>query len=149
MNKIRQILKEEVSDPFSSVPNEILFDMMNEFEGEFDEKTAEKLCKYLNISPEIENTYFFNSLIDLNDGVSRPEDIVRPTKKNFEVVYKIKEKLWVRYETLQTVSSYSVEGVEQQIYHGEINAFDGDEVYGSRDIYDSEYIDEDFEINED
>ena len=32
MKKIRQILKEETSDPFAGVPNDVLFDFLQEFE---------------------------------------------------------------------------------------------------------------------
>ncbi len=49
MSKIRQILKEEVSDPFSSVPNDLLFDFLQEFEGEYDRTKAIQFCKYLSI----------------------------------------------------------------------------------------------------
>ena len=38
MKKIRQILKEETSDPFAGVPNDVLFDFLQEFEGEYNEK---------------------------------------------------------------------------------------------------------------
>ena len=148
MSRIREIITEETSDPFESVPNEILFDFLNEFEGEYDEDMAERFCKYLSIKPYSENTNFFRVLLDLNEGISRPEDIVRPKRKKYEIVFTVKEKLWVRYDTVQTAVGYDVQTVEEQIFNGEINAYDGDEVHGSRDIYDSEYIDESFQIDE-
>ena len=148
MNRIREIITEETSDPFESVPNEILFDFLNEFEGEYDENMAERFCKYLSINPWRENTGFFRALIEMNKGVSRPEDIVKPKIKTFEVIFKVKEKLWVKYDTSQTTTGYHIQSVEEEIYDGNLNAYDGDEVYGSRDIYDSEFIDESFEIDE-
>ncbi len=121
---------------------------MNEFEGEYDENMAERFCKYLSINPWRENTGFFRALIEMNKGVSRPEDIVKPKIKTFEVIFTVKEKLWVRYDTIQTTTGYHKESVEEEIFDGNLNAYDGDEVYGSRDIYDSEFIDENFEINQ-
>ena len=48
MKKIRQILKEETSDPFAGVPNDLLFDFLQEFEGEYNESKAKQFCKYFN-----------------------------------------------------------------------------------------------------
>ena len=74
MSKIRQILKEEVSDPFSSVPNDLLFDFLQEFEGEYDRTKAIQFCKYLSISAYEENISFFDELINLNPRVKSPSD---------------------------------------------------------------------------
>ena len=64
MKKIRQILKEETSDPFSGVPNDILFDLLQDFEGEYNESKARQFCKYLSINTWTENTSFFDELIN-------------------------------------------------------------------------------------
>ena len=100
MKKIRQILKEETSDPFAGVPNDLLFDFLQEFEGEYNESKAKQFCKYLSISYTNENTSFFDELINLNPRVSSPDEIIRPKRKEYEVIFEVKEKLWVKYETI-------------------------------------------------
>ncbi len=142
MSKIRQILKEEVSDPFSSVPNDLLFDFLQEFEGEYDRTKAIQFCKYLNISAYDENISFFDELINLNPGVKSPDNIIKPKRKEFEVIFEVKEKLWVKYETITNTFGYNENSVREQVYNGDISAFDGDEVPNSREVYDSEFLDE-------
>jgi hypothetical protein len=148
MRKIRQIIKEEVSDPFTSVPNDILFDFLQEFEGEYDRKKAIQFCKYLNVSSFEENLSFFDELINLNSHVTSPENIVKPKRKEFEVIFEIKEKLWVKYETVTNTFGYNENSVREQVDSGHISAFDGDEKSGSREVYDSDFIDESVFISE-
>ena len=142
MKKIRQILKEETSDPFAGVPNDILFDLLQDFEGEYNESKARQFCKYLSISDTNENTSFFDELINLNPRVSNPNEIIKPTRKEYKVVFEIKEKLWVRYETITNTFGYNEKSVKEQVYNGDISAFDGDERPNSREVYDSELLDE-------
>ncbi len=87
MKKIRQILKEETSDPFAGVPNDLLFDFLQDFEGEYNESKAKQFCKYLSISYTNENTSFFDELINLNPRVSSPDEIIRPKRKEYEVIH--------------------------------------------------------------
>jgi hypothetical protein len=142
MKKIRQILKEETSDPFVGVPNDILFDLLQDFEGEYNESKAKQFCKYLSISDTNENTSFFDELINLNPRVSNPNEIIKPTRKEYKVVFEIKEKLWVRYETITNTFGYNEKSVEQQFHDGDIGCFDGPERPNSREVYDSELLDE-------
>jgi hypothetical protein len=142
MKKIRQILKEETSDPFAGVPNDILFDLLQDFEGEYNESKAKQFCKYLSISDTNENTSFFDELINLNPRVSNPNEIIKPTRKEYKVVFEIKEKLWVRYETITNTFGYNEKSVEQQFHDGDIGCFDGPERPNSREVYDSELLDE-------
>jgi hypothetical protein len=148
MRNIRQILKEEVSDPFASVPNDILFEFLDEFEGEYDENKSKQFCKYLNIDYTSENTSFFDELINLNPRVSNPDEIIKPKRKEYEVVFEIKEKLWVKYETITTTFGYNEKSVTEQFYDGNLNSFDGDEVPNSREVYDSDFLDERIRITE-
>jgi hypothetical protein len=142
MKKIRQILKEETSDPFAGVPNDILFDLLQDFEGEYNESKAKQFCKYLSVSDTNENTSFFDELINLNPRVSNPNEIIKPTRKEYKVVFEIKEKLWVRYETITNTFGYNEKSVEQQFHDGDIGCFDGPERPNSREVYDSELLDE-------
>ena len=142
MKKIRQILKEETSDPFAGVPNDVLFDFLQEFEGEYNESKAKQFCKYLSISDTNENTSFFDELINLNPRVTSPDEIIKPNRRQYEVVFEIKEKLWVRYETITNTFGYNEKSVKEQVYNGDISAFDGDERPNSREVYDSELLDE-------
>ena len=148
MKKIRQILKEETSDPFAGVPNDILFDLLQDFEGEYNESKAKQFCKYLSINTWTENTSFFDELINLNPRVSSPDEIIRPKRKEYEVVFEIKEKLWVRYETITNTFGYNEKSVKEQVYNGDISAFDGDERPNSREVYDSDFLDEKAYISE-
>ena len=142
MKKIRQILKEETSDPFAGVPNDVLFDLLQDFEGEYNESKAKQFCKYLSVSDTNENTSFFDELINLNPRVSNPNEIIKPTRKEYKVVFEIKEKLWVRYETITNTFGYNEKSVEQQFHDGDIGCFDGPERPNSREVYDSELLDE-------
>ena len=142
MKKIRQILKEETSDPFAGVPNDILFDLLQDFEGEYNESKARQFCKYLSISDTNENTSFFDELINLNPRVSNPNEIIKPTRKEYKVVFEVKEKLWVKYETITNTFGYNEKSVEQQFHDGDIGCFDGPERPNSREVYDSELLDE-------
>ena len=89
MKKIRQILKEETSDPFAGVPNDVLFDFLQEFEGEYNESKAKQFCKYLSINTWTENTSFFDELINLNPRVTSPDEIIKPKRKEYEVVFEL------------------------------------------------------------
>ena len=148
MKKIRQILKEETSDPFAGVPNDLLFDFLQEFEGEYNESKAKQFCKYLSISYTNENTSFFDELINLNPRVSSPDEIIRPKRKEYEVIFEVKEKLWVKYETITNTFGYNEKSVKEQVYNGDISAFDGDERPNSREVYDSDFLDEKAYISE-
>jgi len=148
MKKIRQILKEETSDPFAGVPNDILFDLLQDFEGEYNESKAKQFCKYLSINTWTENTSFFDELINLNPRVTSPDEIIKPKRKEYEVVFEIKEKLWVRYETITNTFGYNEKSVKEQVYNGDISAFDGDERPNSREVYDSDFLDEKAYISE-
>jgi hypothetical protein len=142
MKKIRQILKEETSDPFAGVPNDILFDLLQDFEGEYNESKAKQFCKYLSISYTNENTSFFDELINLNPRVSNPDEIIKPERKEYKVVLEVTEKLWVKYETITNTFGYNKKSVEQQVHDGDIGCFDGPERPNSREVYDSELLDE-------
>jgi hypothetical protein len=148
MKKIRQILKEETSDPFAGVPNDVLFDFLQEFEGEYNESKAVQFCKYLSINTWTENTSFFDELINLNPRVSNPDEIIKPKRKEYQVVFEVKEKLWVRYETVTNTFGYNEKSVQEQLYNGDINSFDGDERPNSREVYDSDFLDEKAYISE-
>ena len=148
MKKIRQILKEETSDPFAGVPNDLLFDFLQEFEGEYNESKAKQFCKYLSISYTNENTSFFDELINLNPRVTSPDEIIKPKRKEYEVVFEIKEKLWVKYETITNTFGYNEKSVERQVYDGYIGCFDGPERPNSREVYDSDFLDEKAYISE-
>ncbi len=148
MKKIRQILKEETSDPFSGVPNDILFDFLQDFENKYDNGKAIQFCKYLSINDTAENTSFFDELINLNPRVTSPDEIIKPKRKEYEVVCEIKEKLWVRYETITNTFGYNEKSVKEQVYNGDISAFDGDERPNSREVYDSDFLDEKAYISE-
>ena len=142
MSNIRKILNEEVSDPFAGVPNEILYDFLQEFGDVYDEGKAKQFCKYLSISYTNENTSFFDELINLNPRVSSPDEIIRPKRKEYEVIFEVKEKLWVKYETITNTFGYNEKSVERQVYDGYIGCFDGPERPNSREVYDSELLDE-------
>ncbi len=148
MKKIRQILKEETSDPFAGVPNDILFDFLQDFENKYDNGKAIQFCKYLSINDTAENTSFFDELINLNPRVTSPDEIIKPKRKEYEVVFEIKEKLWVRYETITNTFGYNEKSVKEQVYNGDISAFDGDERPNSREVYDSDFLDEKAYISE-
>ena len=148
MKKIRQILKEETSDPFSGVPNDILFDFLQDFENKYDNGKAIQFCKYLSINDTAENTSFFDELINLNPRVTSHDEIIKPKRKEYEVVFEIKEKLWVRYETITNTFGYNEKSVKEQVYNGDISAFDGDERPNSREVYDSDFLDEKAYISE-
>jgi len=148
MKKIRQILKEETSDPFAGVPNDLLFDFLQEFEGEYNESKAKQFCKYLSISYTNENTSFFDELINLNPRVSSPDEIIRPKRKEYEVIFEVKEKLWVKYETITNTFGYNEKSVDRQVYDGYIGCFDGDEIPNSREVYDSDFLDENAYVTE-
>ena len=148
MKKIRQILKEETSDPFAGVPNDLLFDFLQDFEGEYNESKAKQFCKYLSISYTNENTSFFDELINLNPRVSSPDEIIRPKRKEYEVIFEVKEKLWVKYETITNTFGYNEKSVERQVYDGYIGCFDGPEGPNSREVYDSEFLDENAYVTE-
>ena len=148
MKKIRQILKEETSDPFAGVPNDLLFDFLQDFEGEYNESKAKQFCKYLSISYTNENTSFFDELINLNPRVSSPDEIIRPKRKEYEVIFEVKEKLWVKYETITNTFGYNEKSVQEQLYNGDISCFDGDEIPNSREVYDSDFLDENAYVTE-
>jgi len=148
MKKIRQILKEETSDPFAGVPNDILCDFLQDFENKYDNGKAIQFCKYLSINDTAENTSFFDELINLNPRVSNPNEIIKPTRKEYKVVFEVKEKLWVRYETVTNTFGYNEKSVKEQVYNGDISAFDGDERPNSREVYDSDFLDEKAYISE-
>jgi hypothetical protein len=142
MRNIRKILNEEVSDPFASVPNDLLFEFLNEFEGDYDEDKAKQFCKYLSIDYTSENTSFFDELINLNPRVANPDEIIKPKRKEYEVIFEVKEKLWVKYETITNTFGYNKKSVERQVRDGDIGCFDGPERPNSREVYDSELLDE-------
>jgi hypothetical protein len=103
----------------------------------------------LSISDTNENTSFFDELINLNPRVSNPNEIIKPTRKEYKVVFEVKEKLWVRYETITNTFGYNEKSVEQQVHDGDIGCFDGPERPNSREIYDSELLDENAYIMDD
>jgi len=142
MKKIRQILKEETSDPFAGVPNDLLFDFLQEFEEKFDYAKAVQFCKYLSIDAIAENISFFDELINLNLRVKSSDEIIKPKRKEYQVVFEVKEKLWVKYETITNTFGYNEKSVERQVYDGYIGCFDGPERPNSREVYDSELLDE-------
>lgn len=148
MKKIRQILKEETSDPFAGVPNDILFDLLQDFEEKFDYAKAVQFCKYLSIDAIAENISFFDELINLNLRVKSSDEIIKPKRKEYQVVFEVKEKLWVRYETVTNTFGYNEKSVQEQLYNGDINRFDGDEIPNSREVYDSDFLDENFYVTE-
>lgn len=148
MKKIRQILKEETSDPFAGVPNDILFDLLQDFEEKFDYAKAVQFCKYLSIDAIAENISFFDELINLNLRVKSSDEIIKPKRKEYQVVFEIKEKLWVRYETVTNTFGYNEKSVQEQLYNGDINRFDGDEIPNSREVYDSDFLDENAYVTE-
>ena len=150
MTNIRKILNEEVSDPFAGVPNELLYDFLQEFGDEYDEEKAKQFCKYLSINAWAENISFFNELINLNklSEIKSPNDIIKPKKKEYKVIFEIKEKLWVKYDTEVIGFGYNKNSITEQIWDGDIGAYDGSEVDGSRHVYDSEFLDESSRIQE-
>lgn len=148
MKKIRQILKEETSDPFAGVPNDILFDLLQDFEEKFDYAKAVQFCKYLSIDAIAENISFFDELINLNLRVKSSDEIIKPKRKEYQVVFEVKEKLWVRYETVTNTFGYNEKSVQEQLYNGDINRFDGDEIPNSREVYDSDFLDENAYVTE-
>lgn len=148
MKKIRQILKEETSDPFGGVSDDLLIDFIKEFNGNYDDKMAEQFCKYLNIDSWVENLSYFDELIKLNPISSFNSQILRPTKKEYQIIFEIKEKLYVKYDTVQKTYGYNLQSVEDQISNGEISSYDGSEVMDSRETYDSDFLDENFFIEE-
>jgi hypothetical protein len=148
MKKIRQILKEETSDPFASVPNDILFDLLQDFEEKFDYAKAVQFCKYLSIDAIAENISFFDELINLNLRVKSSDEIIKPKRKEYQVVFEVKEKLWVRYETVTNTFGYNEKSVQEQLYNGDISCFDGDEIPNSREVYDSDFLDENAYVTE-
>lgn len=148
MKKIRQILKEETSDPFTGVSDDLLIDFIKEFNGNYDDKMAEQFCKYLNIDSWVENLSYFDELIKLNPISSFNSQILRPTKKEYQIIFEIKEKLYVKYDTVQKTYGYNLQSVEDQIGNGEISSYDGSEVMDSRETYDSDFLDENFFIEE-
>ncbi len=93
-------------------------------------------------------TSFFDELINLNPRVTSPDEIIKPKRKEYEVVFEIKEKLWVRYETITNTFGYNEKSVKEQVYNGDISAFDGDERPNSREVYDSDFLDEKAYISE-
>ncbi len=128
--------------------DDLLFDFLQDFEGEYNESKAKQFCKYLSISYTNENTSFFDELINLNPRVSSPDEIIRPKRKEYEVIFEVKEKLWVKYETITNTFSYNKESVERQVYDGYIGCFDGPERPNSREVYDSEFLDENAYVTE-
>lgn len=148
MKKIRQILKEETSDPFTGVSEDLLIDFILEFNGNYDDKMAKQFCKYLNIDSWVENLSYFDELIKLNPISSFNSQILRPTKKEYQIIFEIKEKLYVKYDTVQKTYGYNLQSVEDQIGNGEISSYDGSEVMDSRETYDSDFLDENFFIEE-
>ena len=148
MKKIRQILKEETSDPFASVPNDILFDFLQDFEEKFNYDKAAQFCKYLSIDAIAENISFFDELINLNLRVKSSDEIIKPKRKEYQVVFEVKEKLWVRYETVTNTFGYNEKSVQEQLYNGDISCFDGDEIPNSREVYDSDFLDENAYVTE-
>ncbi len=150
MSNIRKILNEEISDPFAGVPNELLYDFLQEFGDVYDEGKAKQFCKYLSIDVWAENMFFFDELIDLNklSEIKSPNDIIRPKKKEYKVVFEIKEKLWVKYDTQVTAFGYNINSINEQIWNGDIGGFDGREVPNSRTVFDSEFLDENSYIEE-
>jgi hypothetical protein len=148
MKKIRQILKEETSDPFAGVPNDILFDLLQDFEEKFDYAKAVQFCKYLSIDAIAENISFFDELINLNLRVKSSDEIIKPKRKEYQVVFEVKEKLWVRYETVTNTFGYNEKSVQEQLYNGDISCFDGDEIPNSREVYDSDFLDENAYVTE-
>lgn len=148
MKKIRQILKEETSDPFTGVSDDLLIDFIKEFNGNYDDKMARQFCKYLNIDSWVENLSYFDELIKLNPISSFNSQILRPTKKEYQIIFEIKEKLYVKYDTVQKTYGYNLQSVEDQIGNGEISSYDGSEVMDSRETYDSDFLDENFFIEE-
>jgi len=148
MKKIRQILKEETSDPFAGVPNDLLFDFLQEFEEKFDYAKAVQFCKYLSIDAIAENISFFDELINLNLRVKSSDEIIKPKRKEYQVVFEVKEKLWVRYETITNTFGYNEKSVQEQLYNGDISCFDGDEIPNSREVYDSDFLDENAYVTE-
>ncbi len=79
---------------------------------------------------------------------SRDTEIIRPKRKEYEVIFEVKEKLWVKYETITNTFSYNKESVERQVYDGYIGCFDGPERPNSREVYDSEFLDENAYVTE-
>lgn len=150
MTNIRKILNEEVSDPFASIPNELLYDFLQEFGDEYDEEKAKQFCKYLSIDAWAENMFFFDELINLNklSELKSPDDIIKPKKKEYKVIFEIKERLWVQYDTEVKAFGYNKSSITDQIWNGDIGAYDGSEVPGSRQVYDSEFLDESTYIEE-
>jgi hypothetical protein len=102
----------------------------------------------LSIDYTSENTSFFDELINLNPRVANPDEIIKPKMKEYKVVFEIKEKLWVRYETVTNTFGYNEKSVNEQFYNGDISAFDGPEVPNSREVYDSDFLDERIFITE-
>lgn len=146
MKKIRQILKEETSDPFTGVSDDLLIDFIKEFNGNYDDKMAKQFCKYLNIDSWVENLSYFDELIKLNPISSFNSQILRPTKKEYQIIFEIKEKLYVKYDTVQKTYGYNLQSVEDRIGYGGISSYDGSEVMGSRETYDSDFLEENFFI---
>ena len=107
-------------------------------------------CKYLSIDAWAENMFFFDELINLNklSELKSPDDIIKPKKKEYKVIFEIKERLWVQYDTEVRAFGYNKSSITEQIWDGDIGAYDGNEVDGSRHVYDSEFLDESSHIQE-
>ena len=85
----------------------------------------------------------------MNPSVNSSDEIIKPKRKEYEVVFEVKEKLWVKYETITSTFGYNEKSVDEQISNGDIGCFDGPERPNSREIYDSELLDENAYILDD
>jgi hypothetical protein len=102
----------------------------------------------LSIDAIAENISFFDELINLNLRVKSSDEIIKPKRKEYQVVFEVKEKLWVRYETVTNTFGYNEKSVQEQLYNGDISCFDGDEIPNSREVYDSDFLDENAYVTE-
>ena len=127
---------------------QLLDSARKEFAKKNTTKRITRLCRNYNSTKCLNDNCIFLHIKKEKLYKTSPDDIIKPKKKEYKVIFEIKEKLWVEYATEVIAFGYNKNSITEQIWDGDIGAYDGSEVDGSRHVYDSEFLDESSYIEE-
>ena len=133
--------KEDYHKKLQKLDRDILLDYITSG-GDPDDKFAEFLLKANNILVFPETIGFFRELLRLNENLdtNRPEDIIIPKIKKYNVYYKVEVKEWKEEYWKVPVMAYSEDEINERL-GDDIEFWNGDNY--DYHVSDSETLDVD------
>ena len=124
---IKKVLKEESNNSgnypektLQNVDKEILYDYLEQSNGEYDDDFTRSFCKYLGYKPNSLSLNFFKELINLNVGllnssfVNKSLFVEVPQLKNYEVLFDVLETQYVSSRWKVKTIGWNEEDVEER-----------------------------------